>query len=111
MLVGTRCRTCGTPSWPGRAVCFHCGSGDSEETAFSPTGLLTTYTVVWVSRPGLEPPYSLGQVTLDDGVNLYAHVRGLEDDARVPLRVRLVLDGRAEAFPSFWFIPGEGEEE
>jgi uncharacterized OB-fold protein len=110
LLVGTRCRACGTPSWPGRAVCFHCGSGDAEETEFSRTGTLTTYTVVWISRSRLGAPYSLGQVALDDGVSLYAHVRGLEDGARVPLRVRLVLDGGPSAFPAFWFVPGGRED-
>jgi uncharacterized OB-fold protein len=111
VLVGTRCGACGTPSWPARAVCFRCGSGDAEDTAFAPTGTLTTYTVVWVSRPGLEAPYSLGQVVLDGGVSLYAHVRSLEDSARVPLRVRLVLDEQPDAFPAFWFVPGEVERE
>ncbi|HKP17913.1 MAG TPA: zinc ribbon domain-containing protein [Gaiellaceae bacterium] len=110
-LVGSRCRECGIPSWPGRAYCFSCGSSDVEEAAFSTGGLLGTFTTVWVERPGLEAPYTLGQVTLADGVSLYAHVRGLAEDARVPLPVHLVLADGDDAFPAFWFEPdGAGEQ-
>jgi uncharacterized protein len=108
-LVGTRCRECGTPSWPSRAFCFNCGSKEVEEAAFSPAGRLGTYTTVWVERPGLEAPYTLGQVTLSDGVSLYAHVRGLTDGSRVPLAVRLVLAEDDDAFPAFWFEPDREE--
>jgi uncharacterized OB-fold protein len=107
-LVGTRCRACGAASWPGRAFCFRCGSGEVEETGFPTNGELVTYTTVWVKRPGLEAPYMLGQVTLSGGVSLYAHIRGLEERASVPLPVHLVLADRDNALPAFWFEPGRG---
>lgn len=77
------------------------------ETAFDPAGRLDSFTTVWIGRDGIEPPYTLGQVKLDDGPLVFGHVRELPADAHVPVRVRVAVatDG---AFPPFWFEP-EGE--
>jgi uncharacterized OB-fold protein len=109
-LVGARCRSCGAAAWPSRAVCHVCGSIDVGEVLLEPTGTLVTFTTVWVSRPGLEAPYTLGQVMLDDHVGLFAHVRGLPDDARVPLRVRLSVAPSEADVPPFWFEPADPGE-
>lgn len=106
-LVGSRCLTCGAVSWPSRAICHRCGAAPMAETAFSPTGSLLTYTTVWVGRPGLEPPYLLGQVKIDEGPLVFAHVRALAPDARVPLPVRLAVAAKEDALPPFWFEPEE----
>ena len=63
-LIGSRCATCGACSWPSRAICSNCGGDDVEFGALPTAGALRSYTTVWVSRPGLEPPYVLGQVDL-----------------------------------------------
>jgi uncharacterized protein len=102
-LIGSVCRPCGAVSWPGRAVCHQCGAAPMEEKAFAPSGSLLTYTTVWVGRPGLEPPYTLGQVKLDDGPLVFAHVRGLNEDDVVPLPVWLVVSHEERALPPFWF--------
>ena len=106
-LVGTRCRACGAHSWPGRAVCHRCGSADGEHATLSPEGRVVTYTTVHVPRPGLEPPYVLGQVDLPEGVLVFAHLRDLPDDATVPLPVRIVMAPEEDAVPPFWFEPME----
>jgi uncharacterized OB-fold protein len=106
-LVGTTCNTCGTSSWPGRAICFHCGSADCAEVTFSPEGQLTTHTTVWVPRPGLEPPYTLAQVDLPEGIRVFAHARDLEAGQPVPFPVRLVIAPEEGAVPPFWFVPSE----
>lgn len=106
-LVGTRCRDCGAASWPGRAVCHRCGSAALETILLAPEGRLLTYTTVWVPRPGLEPPYILAQVELPEGVRIFAHVRDLQPEHRVPLAVRLVLADAEDDIPPFWFEPME----
>jgi len=103
-LVGSRCASCGATSWPTRAVCNRCGSAASEEACFARTGALLTYTEVWVERPGLDPPYVLGQVDLDDGPLIFTHVRGLAADSRVPLPVEVVV-GERGVVPPFWVEP------
>jgi hypothetical protein len=54
----------------------------------------------------LDTPYSLGQVRLVDGPTIFAHVRGLPEDAPA-LAVRLVFAEDESAMPPFWF---EAEE-
>jgi len=104
-LVGSRCLRCGTYSWPERAVCHHCGAAEPEPATLSPRGTLVTHTTVWVPRPPLEPPFTLGQVELPEGVLVFAHVRGLAGDDRVPLPVELRLAERDDDVPPFWFEP------
>lgn len=103
-LIGSRCAACGMTSWPARAVCNRCGSAALEQVALSRTGTLLTYTEVWVERPGLVPPYVLGQVDLDDGPLVFTHVRGLAPGTRVPLPVEVVV-GEEGALPAFWVEP------
>jgi uncharacterized OB-fold protein len=102
-LAGSRCADCGVPSWPGRAVCHQCGSPHVREEVFSPSGMLITHTMVYVSRQGLDAPYMLGQVALDDGGPLvFAQIRGLDAGAAVPCPVRVVI-GAAGSTPWYWF--------
>jgi uncharacterized OB-fold protein len=77
------------------------------ECSFEPTGTLLTFTTVWVPRPGLEPPYTIGQVKLDDGPLVFGHVRGLSSNTRVPSPVRVAISADEQAVPPFWF---EAEE-
>jgi uncharacterized protein len=104
-LIGSRCLVCGATSWPLRAICQRCGSADTEERTLGDRGTLVTYTTVWVPRPGLQAPYVLGQVDLDDGVRIFTHGRELTDGAKVPMPVRLEFDADPEALPPFWFVP------
>lgn len=103
-LVGSRCQACGATSWPARAICNRCGAAAIEQLPLARTGTLLTYTEVWVRRPGLEPPYTLGQVHLDDGPLVFTHVRGLAEDSRVPLPVQIAI-GEEGALPAFWAEP------
>jgi uncharacterized OB-fold protein len=104
-LVGSACRACGVRSWPGRAVCHRCGSPELEEVELARTGVLETYTTVHVARPLLAAPYVLGQALLDDGVRVYAHVRGLAPDASAPRRIQVAFAGDGDGLPLFWLEP------
>ena len=66
-----------------------------------------THTKVWVPRPGLEPPYTLAQVDLPEGIRVFAHARDLEEGRPVPFPVRLVIAPEEDAVPPFWFVPSE----
>jgi len=107
VLVGSRCDECGANSWPARAVCHRCGAPVMREHSFSARGTLLTYTTVWVPRPGLEPPYTIGQVKLEDGPLVFGHIRGLADGTPVPAAVQLALADELPAVPPFWFEPEE----
>jgi uncharacterized OB-fold protein len=107
VLVGSRCEHCGATSWPARAICHHCGVPTTGLERFAPRGSLLTHTEVWTARPGLEVPYRLAQVQLDDGPAIFCHVRALAPGRPVPLPVRLVVAADDAAVPPFWFEPEE----
>lgn len=106
LLVGSGCPACGATSWPARAVCHRCGSPMDLEKPLPKEGALLSFTKVWVPRPGLETPYTLGQIEILDSI-FFAHVRDLGADARVPMTVVLVVPAEADgpAPVSFWFEP------
>jgi hypothetical protein len=104
-LVGSECSNCHRTSWPARAVCYQCHFAPMTIRPFAATGTVVSYTTVWVARPGVPPPFTLGQVTLDDGPLILAHIRDLPDDARVPFDATLVLSEDPGAVPPFWFVP------
>lgn len=107
VLIGSRCSKCGTHSWPATALCRRCGSGELEEAPLGPHGTLVTYSRVWVERSGFEPGYVLGQIDLNGGVRVFAHIRGLPELVKVPTPVRLVV-GDQDMVPAFWFEPSRG---
>ncbi|WP_208878664.1 Zn-ribbon domain-containing OB-fold protein [Streptomyces armeniacus] len=105
-LVGSRCGDCATAVWPGRAVCHRCGGCDVRDVPLARTAALLTFTEVHVPRPGLEVPYTLGQVRVDDGGPLlFGRVRGLAADAELPCPVRIVVSEDGGDGPAYWFEP------
>ena len=107
-LVGARCTNCETPSWPARSVCHRCGSAALALANFKPTGSLITHTTVWVPRPSLDVPYTLGQIELDgNGPVVFGHVRGINGEFKVPCPVRLFLAKDPDTVPWYWFEPDQ----
>ena len=104
-LIGSECQNCSARSWPGRAICSRCGSDDISFNPLPRIATLLSFTKVWVPRPGLTVPYVLGQVSFGHGATVFAHVRELSEEARVPLAVSLVLSPNPDQVPSFWFEP------
>jgi uncharacterized OB-fold protein len=109
-LSGSRCPECGAVSWPARAVCHRCGAAGLEVIAISQVGSLISFTRCWVPRPGLEPPFTIGQVKFPEGVTVFGHVRGLPEGVRVPTPVRVVLAADEDTVPAFWFAPEGGAD-
>lgn len=102
-LVGGRCANCGLASWPLRSICQGCGQAAIGETDFARRGTLLTHTTVYVPRPGLQTPYVLAQVQIDDGPRVFGHLRGELEDVHVPCDVRLVVGDDSGSVPPFWF--------
>lgn len=104
LLIGSTCPRCRAGSWPSRSVCHRCGAPMAFGAPLAPEGTLLSYTTVHVPRAGLDVPYTLGQVLIGD-VILFAHVRGLDAKARVPLPVAVVVPPEREGPLDFWFRP------
>ncbi|PZM97913.1 MAG: hypothetical protein DIU79_01405 [Actinobacteria bacterium] len=101
LLVQT-CQACGTTQHPPRGVCIGCGSTEHlgwREAAG--TGVVDSFTVVHrAPRPGLEVPYVIARVRLDEGVILLSRLVDRDPEAwRIDDRVRVdwldLADGRA----------------
>src|SRR5262249_43355845 len=79
-----KCNACGEFTHPPRLMCRHCLSEDVAPFAVKGTGVIDTLTVnhqAWM--PGLEVPYVIARVKLDDapGVVLTTNIVGSPVDA------------------------------
>lgn len=92
-LMASRCRACGARSFPPRADCEMCLSGDFELVETNGRGRLWTWTRITAPPAGFESlaPYTLGVIELDEGGRALAPLgRSLPDAALADgLRVRL----------------------
>ena len=68
-LMGSRCRHCGAVTFPPRADCSVCMSGDFEFVELSGKGTLQTWTRIVAAPTGFEDmaPYIVGVVDLAEG--------------------------------------------
>ncbi len=68
-LMGSKCKSCGTTSFPPRADCESCMSGDFEFFEVTGKARLHTYTKIVAAPTGFEDavPYIVGVVDLDEG--------------------------------------------
>jgi uncharacterized OB-fold protein len=103
VLRGSRCTGCGGVSWPGRAVCQDCGSASIEAASFGPGGEIASCADVWVPVDGLDSPYVLGQIRIENGPTVFAHIRGTLPGTTVRGPVTLVFSDSDTAVPPFWF--------
>jgi uncharacterized OB-fold protein len=63
-LMGSRCKHCGYESFPPRADCSQCLSGDFEYIEFSGHATLVSFTTIHAAPTGFEDvaPYTIGVV-------------------------------------------------
>jgi uncharacterized OB-fold protein len=68
-LMGSRCTKCGATSFPPRADCEECLSGDFEFVEISGRAELHTFTKIVAAPTGFEDmaPYLVGVVDLEEG--------------------------------------------
>jgi uncharacterized OB-fold protein len=73
-LMASKCRQCGQESFPPRADCSKCLSGDFEFTEYSGKAKLVSYTTIHAAPTGFEDvaPYTVGVVDLIEGGRLLA---------------------------------------
>jgi hypothetical protein len=73
-LTGSRCRACGSYSFPPRADCAACLGGEFEYVPISGRGTLLTYSRISAAPTGFEDmtPYTVGVADLEEGGRLLA---------------------------------------
>lgn len=88
-IMGTRCRRCGTVTFPPRADCEKCMASDWEFVQYSGKAKLVTFTQISAAPTGFEDmvPYTIGVADLPEGGRVLAWVRGIE-----PAGLRIGMD-------------------
>ena len=93
-LMGSKCKNCGTTSFPPRADCEKCMSGDFEFVEMSGKATLHTFTKIVSAPTGFEElaPYIVGVVDLAEGGRLLAWFGESiqEDEIKIDMELQVV---------------------
>ena len=93
-LMGSRCKKCGATSFPPRADCDACMSGDFEFFELTGKGTVNTFTKIVAAPTGFEDdaPFTVGVVDLDEGGRALAWFGEsiLEDQIAIGMAVQVV---------------------
>jgi uncharacterized OB-fold protein len=93
-LMGSRCKACGSTSFPPRADCNECMSGDFEFFELSGKATLDTYTKIVAAPTGFEDetPYIVGVVDLEEGGKALAWIGDsiYEDEIEIGMELQVV---------------------
>ena len=98
----TRCGDCGQYTHPPRILCRHCQSENVAPHAVAGTGVIDTMTVnhqPWA--PGLEVPFVIARVALDDapGIYLTTNIVGSPvDEVNFGDKVRVTFEQQDDIF-------------
>ncbi|CAJ1586854.1 Zn-ribbon domain-containing OB-fold protein [[Mycobacterium] wendilense] len=113
-LTAHGCTTCGARFFDRRNACAGCGAADFESVAVATEGVLTTFTIVTMARPGIPVPFVAGVVDCD-GTSVRANVINVEpapDHVRLGMKLRLAtsvvgVDDEGTEAMGFGFEPVE----
>lgn len=89
-VYGGRCTSCGTVSYPIRAVCPKCRNETFEKAAIEGQGKVLTYTDVYALAIDYETRYlRLAIVELDSGQRATGQL--LADNAKLGMRIKTTI--------------------
>lgn len=93
-LMGSKCKQCGTESFPPRADCNQCLSGDFEYKELCGQATLVSYTKIHAAPTGFEDvaPYTIGVVDLKETGRLLAWFGDTvsEDEIEIGMKLQVV---------------------
>jgi len=92
-IMGTKCKKCGTVTFPPRADCEKCMASDWEFHQYSGKAKLVTFTQISAAPTGFEDmvPYTIGVADLPEGGRVLAWVKDIEPkDLKIGMEMKLV---------------------
>lgn len=93
-LMATRCKACGETTFPPRADCPKCMSGEFEFEEISGKATLHTYSRIAAAPTGFEDdvPYTVGVVDLEEGGRLLAWIGETipNDEVEIGMKIQVV---------------------
>ena len=107
-----RCNDCGHYRFPPRHVCPNCSSFEAEWTEVSGRGSIHTFSIMHDNLVrGLDPPFVLAQVELDDqpGLRLICNIKDIDPKAvRIGMPVEVFFEDVTPEVTLPQFRPGKG---
>jgi uncharacterized OB-fold protein len=101
VLLGRKCKSCGTYFFGSPRFCLNCSSDQLEPVELSNHGVLMSWTIVYQAPPGFlgNVPYMLGVVQLPEGQNVTVHAEVIdvpfeEVKAGMPLELTMKIGGK-----------------
>ena len=91
-----KCNDCRETYFPPRPFCPHCSSRDVSVFTASGKATLYGYVISHIPAPGLEPPYSVAVVALEEGPRLMTNLVGC-DQTPEALKLDMSLEVTFEA--------------
>lgn len=89
-VYGAKCTSCGTVSYPTRAVCPNCRNEAFDPIEIGGEGKVLTYTDVYALAIDYETRYlRLAIVELDDGIRVTGQL--LAEDPKLGMRVKTTI--------------------
>ena len=92
--MGSRCKACGATSFPPRADCEACRSGEFELFEMSGRATLNTFTKIVAAPTGFEDvaPYTVGVADLEETVRVLAWIGDTvaEQEIRIGMPLQVV---------------------
>jgi len=93
-LMASRCKACGATSFPPRADCAECLSGDFEFVEISGKATLHTFTKIVAAPTGFEElaPYTVGVADLAETGRVLAWIGDTisEDEIQIGMKLQVV---------------------
>jgi uncharacterized OB-fold protein len=99
-VLGSRCKTCGTPYFPKVAACHNpgCAASDVEDRSFGGKGVIWSYSVADFAPPSPHKydkpfkPYVIAVVDMENGLRMIGQMVDPLESVRVGAVVDLVID-------------------
>lgn len=104
-LIGGRCTSCGTETFPRAPVCASCMSEDIRVHEMPRNGTLYAFSTVHVAAKKWRKPMRIGYVDLPNGARVFTHLAGtdLAIGDEVAVEVGEVADDEEGPIRSFVF--------
>jgi uncharacterized OB-fold protein len=79
-LVANSCTSCGAAFFDRRNACAACGASEFASSAIPTRGIVQTFTIVSMARPGVPVPFVAAVVDCD-GTSVRANLVNVDPDA------------------------------
>ena len=97
------CNSCKEPHYYPRTLCPHCGSNDTTWVESKGLGEIYSYTVM---RRGVEVPFAMAYVKLNEGISVLTHLTNCDFDAiKIGQKVKVVFQETQDGAKTHLFEP------